>query len=212
MSQPTLAHDKRIERTFFARDTRTVAQDLLGCVLVRLLPDGTRLSGRIVETEAYRPGDAAMHAYRRRTVRNAPMFMAPGTAYVYFTYGMHFCFNISTEAEGVPAAVLIRALEPLEGVKRMRLHRGRGDIPDEALCQGPANLCKAMAIDRRLSGYDMLQPGSVLFLEVGGQTGGYLVKTSPRIGVGGDEVAKTIPWRYYFAAHPCVSGPPALRR
>lgn len=198
---------------FFARDTREVARDLLGCVLVRILPDGTRLSGRIVETEAYRPGDAAMHAYRRKTPRNAPMFMAPGTAYVYFTYGMHFCFNISTEAEGVPAAVLVRALEPLEGIAAMRAHRG-DHLPTEALCRGPANLCKALAIDRTFSGYDMLQPGSVLFVEAPPDEAPlpWRVKTSPRIGVGGDETAKRVPWRYYFAEHPCVSGPPALRR
>ncbi|MCS7325355.1 MAG: DNA-3-methyladenine glycosylase [Thermoflexales bacterium] len=202
----------RLTRDFFARDTREVARDLLGCVLVRVLPDGTRLSGRIVETEAYRPGDAAMHAYRRKTARNAPMFMAPGTAYVYFTYGMHFCFNISTEAEGVPAAVLVRALEPLEGIAIMHLHRGV-HVPESALCRGPANLCKALAIDRAFSGYDMLQPHSVLFVEASEDEAlPWSVKTSPRIGVGGDELAKSVLWRYYFAAHPCVSGPPALRR
>ncbi len=189
-----------------------MARDLLGKRLVRVLADGTRLAGRIVETEAYCPGDSAMHAYRRKTARNAPMFMQPGTAYVYFTYGMHFCFNISTEAEGVPAAVLIRALEPLEGLACMRAHRGRNDVADAALCQGPANLCKALALDRAFSGCDLLAPDSVLFVEDDTLAGEWVIKTSPRIGISGDEVALRAPWRFYVAAHPAVSGPPQLRR
>ncbi len=201
-----------LTRDFFARDTCAVARDLIGKRLVRVLPDGARLAGRIVETEAYRPGDSAMHAYRRKTARNAPMFMRPGTAYVYFTYGMHFCFNISTEAEGVPAAVLIRALEPLEGITRMRAHRGRDSIADAALCRGPANLCKALALDRAFSGYDMLMPGSVLFVEEDSTPSDWMIKASPRIGISGDEVALRAPWRFYAAAHPSVSGPPPLRR
>jgi DNA-3-methyladenine glycosylase len=210
----------RLARSFFARDTRVVARELLGCILIHILPDGTRLRGRIVETEAYRPGDQASHGYRGQTERNAPMFMRPGTAYVYFTYGMHHCFNISTEADGVGAAVLVRALEPLAGIEVMQVNRRRiavaAPLPLHALCRGPGNLCKAMALDRSHSGLDLCSRGSPLFIEQSADLRGLgdpgdRVSASPRIGVSGDETAKTVPWRFYFAGNPSVSGPSRLR-
>jgi DNA-3-methyladenine glycosylase len=200
----------RLARSFFARDTRVVARELLGCTFVHILPHGARLSGRIVETEAYRPGDPASHGYRGHTERNAPMFMRPGTAYVYFTYGLHFCFNVSTEAEGVGAAVLVRALEPLNGVEIMQANRRRNRaaamLPIHALCRGPGNLCKAMALDREHSGVDLCGHSSALFIEPSGNPGGR-VRASPRIGVSGDEAAKSVPWRFYVAGNLSVSGP-----
>jgi DNA-3-methyladenine glycosylase len=194
----------RLPRKFFARDTRRVARDLLGMRLVRLLPDGTRLSGRIVEVEAYRPGDAAAHAFRGRTERNAPMFMRPGTAYVYFTYGMHFCFNVVTEPGGVPAAVLIRALEPLTGLDFMRARQPH--LRDLDLCRGPGRLCRSLALDRAFSGYDMHQPGSVLFVAKGVPVPVSQVGMTPRIGVSGGPAAQTVPWRWFVAGSLSVSG------
>lgn len=166
--------------------------------------DGVRLSGRIVEVEAYvGEEDQASHARFGRTMRNAPMYGLPGRAYVYFIYGMHHCFNVVTEREGYPAAVLIRALEPLEGLEEMRVRRwpepaeGRGDRPDEQLTSGPARLCQALGIDRRFDGADLCAPGALLFLEEDASIPDGAVVTGPRIGVRGDEVAVTIPWRFY---------------
>ncbi len=197
----------RLPRSFFARDTRLVARDLLGMRLVRVLENGSRLSGIIVETEAYRPGDAAAHAYRGQTARNTPMFMQPGVAYVYFIYGMHYCFNVVTESAGVPAAVLVRALEPAQGLEIMRSNRARPDHApaDRDLCRGPARLCQALAIDRAFSGYDMLQAGSRLFIERGRRIADDKVRVSPRIGVKGDEVARAVEWRWLIADSPFVS-------
>jgi DNA-3-methyladenine glycosylase len=195
----------RLPRSFFARDTRTVARELLGMVLVRITDSGERLTGRIVETEAYRPGDAAMHAYRSRTARNEPLFQKPGTAYVYFTYGMHWCANLVTEAKAVPAAVLIRALEPLEGVEAMHTNYGRA-IRTCDLCRGPARLCKALHIDGAYTGYDTLQKHSQLFVERGTTLPDSAIATSARIGVGGDKTAKTIAWRWFVRGCAFVSG------
>ena len=193
----------KLTRAFFARDTRIVARELLGTLLVRVMDDGTRLSGRIMETEAYRPGDAAAHSFRKQTPRNAPMFGEAAFAYVYFVYGMHFCFNVVTEKIGVGAAVLVRALEPLEGVEQMQQNY---DVAVKDLCRGPARLCKAMQIGRDYSGYDMQQKGSTLFIEQGQAIEDERVATSPRIGVSGDETAKTIAWRWFVRDSGFVSG------
>ncbi|MGD2146983.1 MAG: DNA-3-methyladenine glycosylase, partial [Anaerolineae bacterium] len=139
-----------LTRDFFARDTLAVARELLECRLVRVL-DGTRLSGRIVEVEAYvGEEDRASHASPGRTTRNAPMYGPAGHAYVYLIYGVHHCFNVVTDREAFPAAVLVRALEPLEGLEEMR--ERRGGRPDEQLTSGPGRLCEALAIDRRFDG------------------------------------------------------------
>jgi DNA-3-methyladenine glycosylase len=203
----------QLPRSFYARDTRAVARDLLGAHLVRLLPDGTRLSGIIVETEAYRPGDRASHAYRGRTERNAAMFLRPGTAYVYFTYGMYYCLNLVTEDEGTPSAVLIRALEPLEGVTAMQKHRASHSksarpILLRDLCRGPARLCLALDIDKQFNTYDMLQRESALFVERGTALPDSQVRTSPRIGVFGDETALAVEWRWFVARNTYVSHAP----
>lgn len=163
--QPSCA---RPQRAFFATTSERLAPRLLGCSLVRVLPDGTRLAGRIVEVEAYAGvKDTASHAFGgRRGVKNEAMYAQPGTAYVYFTYGMHFCMNVVCGKVGVPLAVLVRALEPLEGLETMRGLRGRGKkaLRDKDLCSGPGKLCQALAIDRALNGVDLVESVE-LFLE-----------------------------------------------
>ena len=192
---------RRLERDFFRRDTVEVARDLLGRRLVRVV-DGERLSGRIVETEAYvGQGDEACHASAGRTKRNASMFGPPGHAYVYFIYGMYYCLNFVTETAGFPAAVLIRALEPLEGVETMRENRdGRAE-----LTSGPGRLCQALAIDKGLDGADLCADDALLFVEEGVAIPDEQVERGPRIGVRGDEKALTIPWRFYVQDNDHVS-------
>lgn len=140
-----------LEPSFYARDTVRVARGLLGCLLVSTA-GGRRTAGRIVEVEAYvGPHDPAAHGFGgRRTARNDRLFGTPGIAYVYFIYGMHWCFNAVTERDGYPAAVLVRALEPTEGLDVMAARRGRDD--PRALCSGPAKLCEALGIDGELNG------------------------------------------------------------
>ena len=205
-----------LPRSFYARDTPIVARTLLGMRLVCRLPDGTRLSGLIVETEAYRPGDQASHAYRGRTDRNAAMYLQPGTAYVYFTYGMHYCLNIVTEGVNIPAAVLIRAIEPQEGIDVMQHNRAMHSTSTRPillrdLCRGPARLCQALDIDKRLNAYDTLQAGSMLYIEQETDLSESQVSTSPRIGVFGDETARTVPWRWFVTDSLYVSRPPRSR-
>jgi DNA-3-methyladenine glycosylase len=171
--------------------------------LVQVL-DGKRLSGRIVEVEAYvGEDDQACHARSGRTERNASMYGLPGHAYVYFIYGMHHCLNVVTEQEGFPAAALIRALEPLEGVDVMRARRGgRADCE---LTSGPARLCQALGVDRRFDGVDLCASDAVLFVEEGSAIPDAAVTAGPRVGVRGDEVALTAPWRFYVRNNRYVS-------
>lgn len=201
---------EHLGRDFFARDTLTVARELLAQRLVRVL-DGERLAGRIVEVEAYvGEEDRACHARSGRTERNASMYGPPGHAYVYFVYGMHHCLNVVTEREGFPAAVLVRALEPLEGIEAMRSRRwperghvvsvveGRGGRADVELLGGPARLCQALGIDRRFDGVDLCAPGAHLFVERAAAVPDEAVAAGPRVGVRGDGAALVAPWRFYL--------------
>jgi DNA-3-methyladenine glycosylase len=192
----------RLERDFYARDTLTVARELLGQRLVRRW-QGQALVGRIVEVEAYvGQGDLACHASAGRTARNEVMFGPPGHAYVYFVYGMHHCLNAVTERDGFPAAVLIRALEPLEGLDVMRRHRaGRRGVE---LTNGPAKLCYALDIDRGLNGADLVS-GDALWIEAGPAVDDALVARGPRVGVRGDDRALTVPWRLWVHDNDYVS-------
>lgn len=192
----------RLGCDFYQQPTLQTARDLLGKRLVRIL-NGQRLSGLIVETEAYiGEDDKACHASRGRTPRTEVMYGLPGHAYIYFIYGMYHCFNVVTEGEGFPAAVLIRALEPLEGLEWMRRHRpGR---PDDQLSNGPGKLCAALAIDRTLNGVDLCT-SQIFFIEEGRTVADEEIATSPRIGIRSDEVARSRPWRFYIKGNPCVS-------
>ncbi len=187
-----------LKRSFYARQTDVVAQELLGKVLVRELSEGM-LSGRIVETEAYfGPGDPASHASKGKTPRNEVMFGSPGRAYVYFTYGMHYLFNVVTEEEGVPGAVLIRALEPLEGMSIMQRKRGTKKLKE--LASGPAKLTQAFSIDLAFNRWDLTRRDK-LYLADAGSSSFKVVKTA-RIGVPLDPSDN---FRYYIEGNTFVS-------
>lgn len=197
-----------LPRSFYDRPTITVAKELLGKVLVHRTPGGDA-AGIIVETEAYiGEDDRACHAAPGPTSRNAPLYGPPGMAYVYLNYGIHYLVNAVTEADGHPAAVLIRALEPLEGIRLMR-HRRAPDghhIDEAGLCRGPGNLTKALGID--LSGNLLDLTSSRLRIEDRGILPGAL-SSGPRIGI---RVAVDRPWRFWIAGHPAVSASRATDR
>ncbi|MBV8153006.1 MAG: DNA-3-methyladenine glycosylase [Candidatus Eremiobacteraeota bacterium] len=183
-------------------ETTALAESLIGCVLVRESAEGIA-SGRIVETEAYLPNDPACHAYGGKTARNATLFGPPHRAYVYLIYGTSFCFNLSSEPDGEGAGVLVRALEPLEGLHLMRQRRGVQDARD--LCRGPGRLCAALKIDRSFDGADVFA-GDGLRLEAAGTPRGP-VRRSRRIGL---TRAATRLLRFYEAGNRFVSGPARL--
>ena len=173
-----------------------LAKFLIGKILVRDLPEG-RMSGRIVETEAYPLGDASSHAYKGETPARRSMFLEHGRGYVYFTYGAHFCFNVSSEPAGVGAGVLIRALEPLEGIDLMG-HRRPGAKPVD-LARGPGRLAAALAIDRGLDGIDLCRKGPLWL--AAGEAG--RIGKSVRIGISREAHRLR---RFYERGNPHVSG------
>ena len=194
---------RRLRLGELPQDTATLARFLIGKTLVRDAPEG-RTTGRIVECEAYVPGDASGHAYVGETDRNRSLFLRRGHAYVYFIYGMHYCVNVSAETPGVGAGVLLRALEPVDGVDIMRERRGVDRLTD--LTRGPGRLAQAMAIDRSLDGVDLCAR-SALWLASEARVPGRIA-TSVRIGIS-KEMHR--PLRFYEAGNPHVSGPRALR-
>jgi DNA-3-methyladenine glycosylase len=190
----------RLSRAFYEQPTVEVARQLLGKYLVRIDDAGVR-AGMILETEAYvGPDDKASHASRGRTPRTSVMFGPAGFAYVYLIYGMHHCLNIVTEQEDYPAAVLIRAVEPGEGLELMREQRPILDV--RRLTNGPGKLCQAFGIDRRLNGLDLCR--EALFIEDRGTSLVDIVATA-RVGVDYAGPWKDKPWRFYIAGHPGVS-------
>jgi DNA-3-methyladenine glycosylase len=187
-----------LPRSFFDRPAEEVAPALLGRVLTRVAPEGV-VSVRLTEVEAYAgPLDPASHAYRGPTRRNAVMFGPPGHAYVYFTYGMHFCMNLVCLGEGTAAAVLLRAGEVVEGRALAAARRPRSSPRD--LARGPARLCEALAIDRELYGVDVCDPAGPLRVSTGEPTPAF--RTGPRTGV---TSAKDVPWRFWIDGDPSVS-------
>lgn len=185
-------------------DTAALARDLIGKVLVRELPEGIA-SGRIVETEAYIIGDAAGHAFRGMTKRNRSLFLEPGHAYVYLAYGVSYMLNVSSEKAGIGAGVLIRALEPLEGIEIMRHNRGVERLGD--LARGPGRLAAALRIDGKLDGLDLCRKGP-LWLAYGDQEPGEIGQ-SIRIGITKDA---SRPLRFYLRGSPYVSGLKSLNK
>lgn len=195
----------KLPREFYTRaDVLAVARQLLGQVLVVPAPDGTRVSGVIVETEAYRgPQDRASHAFGgRRTNRTETMYGIGGTAYVYFVYGMYHQFNVVTNAAEVPHAVLVRALEPVDGIEMMRLRRP--GQPDASLTDGPGKLCMALGIDRTLDRADLT--GDRAWIEEGSQPiPRSRIACGPRIGINYAGAWARKPWRFWIRASSSVS-------
>lgn len=195
---------KKLPRAFYFQDTLTVARALLGCVLWRRI-EGQLLAARIVETEAYLgANDSASHARRGlRSPRNESMYLEGGHAYVYFTYGMHWCMNVVTQERDIAEAVLLRAAEPLRGIDEMRERRPKAK-KDWELMNGPGKLCMALAIDRALDGESLR--GQTLYL-----TGGEIaidekdIAVSPRIGVENSGEAALWPLRFYLRGNRHVS-------
>lgn len=198
----------KLPRSFYNRPTLDVARDLIGKVLVHNRR-GTITSGVIVEVEAYiGESDPACHAAPGPTTRNAPLYGPPGYAYVYLNYGVHWLVNAVTEAKGSPAAVLIRALEPLDGVETMRRRRSAKGLPERRrhvrlhdLCRGPGNLTKAMGITRSQNREDLC--GSRLYIEDRGLPAAHEIAWGPRIGI---TVGTEREWRAFVRTHPSVSG------
>jgi DNA-3-methyladenine glycosylase len=199
---------RRLRRAELPVHTVALARFLIGKIVVREL-SGARLSGRIVETEAYPPRDPAAHHFRGPTPRNRSMFLGRGYAYVYFSYGNHFMLNVSAEAHGIGGGILIRALEPLEGIEQMERHRKTTRLLD--LARGPGRLASALRIDRSLDGTDLCAPGP---LWLGAITRprrvapALLLGKSKRIGI--TRAAHRL-LRFYQRGSPFVSGPRSLR-
>jgi DNA-3-methyladenine glycosylase len=198
----TVAPPRVLERAELPVDTTQLARFLIGKMLVRTLAEGVA-GGRIVETEAYDIGDPAGHAYRGKTPRNQVLFLERGHAYVYLAYGLSFMLNVSSETSGVGAGVLIRAIEPTDGISIMQRNRGIDRVRD--LARGPGRLCAALEIDRRLDGIDLCQSGPLWLGSDDRAPDG--IGQSKRIGI---TRAADSPLRFYLRGNGFVSGPRAL--
>eukprot|EP00731_Ephydatia_muelleri_P029436 Em0020g1080a len=198
-----LPHPVRCTRDFYTRPCVDLARALLGCVLVKC-SEGKVCKGIIVETEAYLGGeDKAAHSFAgKKTERNAAMFMAPGTAYVYSVYGMHHCFNVSSDGDG--AAVLVRALEPYEGMEEMAARRKGAKKKTRELCNGPAKLCEALGIDKSSDKLDLVT-SATLWVERRGSSEVQEVTVAKRVGVEYAEEWADKPLRFYISGNACVS-------
>ena len=195
---------RRIRRSELPEEPVALARFLIGKTIMREFPKSTqRLSGRIVETEAYLPNDAAAHSFIGPTPRNRSLFLRPGHAYVYFCYGMHFMLNVSANRAGIGGGVLLRAIEPIEGIERMMRRRGTRRLLD--LARGPGRVAQALAVDRRFDGADLCAPG-LLWLGTAARPADE-IGVSLRIGITKDA---HLPYRFYERGNPYVSGPRRL--
>ena len=198
----------KLPREFYTRsDVLRVARELLGKLLVVPASDGTRVSGMIVETESYRgPQDRASHAYGgRRTKRTETMYGIGGSVYVYFVYGMYYQFNVVTNVCDVPHAILVRAVEPVEGLEVMR--RRRKGQPDHNLTNGPGKLCIALGIDRKMDRADLLsdQSPNRVWIEERKKLSATQIASGPRVGIDYAEEWVDKPWRFWIKGNPFVS-------
>jgi DNA-3-methyladenine glycosylase len=203
-NSPCALPPDRLRRADLPSETHALARALIGILLVRRCADGELLAGRIVETEAYGRADPASHAFRGPTKRNASMFLAHAHLYVYLIYGTSYCANVSTEAPGVGAAVLLRAAEPVLGCARMRALRGRPALRDADLARGPGNLARAFDLGPALDGLDLDLDDRLWLAGDGARP---LVGTSVRIGL---TKAADVPHRYYARGSGALSGPRSL--
>ena len=195
------AHEVRqLSRASLPSDTVELARYLIGKTIVRNTGQ-TRMSGRIVETEAYPPGDRSGHAYHGRTARNRSLFLDRGFAYVYFVYGTSYMLNVTAEEPGIGAGVLLRAMEPLEGIDRMKRLRKTNKLTD--LARGPGRLAAALQIDQRLDGADLCANGPLWLGTAVRETA--RVSTTERVGIT-SEINRRL--RFFETANPFVSGPP----
>lgn len=193
------------DTAFYARNARDIARDLIGARLVRNL-NGERLSGMIVETEAYTGlDDLASHGRAGKTARNMPMWESPGHAYLYLVYGMYWLLNIACEPAGQPAAVLIRAIEPIEGLATMQMNRG--PRPERFLTNGPGRLTIALGLDGEMNRARLTTPDSGLWIEADQTFDDAALQTGPRIGLGKNvpEPWFSIPWRWWLRDNTFVS-------
>jgi DNA-3-methyladenine glycosylase len=197
---------RRLQRAELPTDTVELARFLIGKVVVHELPSG-RVSGRIVETEAYPPGDPAGHHFRGPTPRIRSMYMAPGHAYVFFNYGAHFMLNVSGEPEGTAGGILIRAVEPLEGVELMKKHRGCTEML--GLTRGPGRLASAFQINRAHDGIDLCSAGALWVGEVVDAKGMEKASIGETVRIGITRAADHV-LRFYEPGNPFVSGPKLL--
>jgi len=206
-----------LPRPFYGRDAVTVARDLLNTVLVRILPEGEVLAGRITETEAYTEDDPSSHSFGGQRTRNRLMYGPPGYAYVYYIYGAYYCLNAVTGAEGVGEAVLIRALEPLTGVELMWARRGLKEtaVPPrtetaerarlrrlQALCSGPGKLCQAFGLDSAFNGLDLTSGASLWIAPSQQPADTEAILATPRIGI---SRAQDYLWRFTLRGDPFTS-------
>jgi len=190
---------KRLPRSFYRQSSPVLAKELLGTYLHRVV-DGVELIGKIVETEAYAIGDEACHAFRGKTPRTEILFGEGGSSYVYFTYGMYHCFNVSANEADAAEAVLIRAVEPVRGVEKMRELRPKAR-KDRDLTSGPGKLCQAFDLSRDENAIDLIE-SDMLFITRGEQVQPNLIGVSTRIGI---NVARHYPWRFFIKGNEYVS-------
>lgn len=200
---------RKLKRDFYERDTLTVANELLGKYLVHHSTEGTTI-GKIVETEAYiGPSDPGSHAHKGlRSKRTDVQFGRGGYTYIYQIYGNYFCFNVVTQKIGLPEVVLIRALEPIEGIELMAKRRRLAEIIDNNianLTNGPAKLCMAMGINKSLYGVDLC--GDILFIAFFNPKAEFIVVTAPRINIDYAGEAKSYPWRFVIKNNKFISRP-----
>lgn len=205
---------KRFQRAFFRQSSTVIAKEILGAYLHRVL-NGEELIGKIVETEAYCVNDEACHAFRGKTQRNAVMFDEGGFSYIYFTYGMHHCFNITANEEGIAEAVLVRAIEPVKGIETMRTLRPKA-IQDRELTNGPGKLCQALNLTRNENGIDLIESDMLYITRGERAVPANHLGVSTRIGI---NVAQDFLWRFFIKENdyvsrtkPSVSGKPLARR